>query len=281
MSSQLPPPGWYRDPEIRGQLRYWDGGRWTEDVAPTGEQAGQSFGRQPSAETGQPSAHGHLAAGEESDELLVFLFVDRVAGDTQWRDVFRSRSRMPVRAPMGGVVSDETTVACLLLAVAIRRLRADGIVELSAYDKSRFARSPERRVWARRALSASAVSPLAGRVLERLGEAGSEGCDVRDLVPSLPSESPQRPILTTLEEEAAARGLAEIEDTTQTRGWRGVREFKPDRERIATLEPEFGRAWAEWESFSRNEAELTELLLAELRRGLREYVLSARRSQSS
>ncbi|MDX1658848.1 MAG: CD225/dispanin family protein [Nitriliruptorales bacterium] len=30
------PPGWYDDPEQPGQLRYWDGNRWTEDRRPAG-----------------------------------------------------------------------------------------------------------------------------------------------------------------------------------------------------------------------------------------------------
>jgi len=29
-----PPPNWYRDPGVQGQLRYWDGTRWTEHVTP-------------------------------------------------------------------------------------------------------------------------------------------------------------------------------------------------------------------------------------------------------
>ncbi len=29
-------PGWYVDPENRCQLRWFDGGRWTDAVAPTG-----------------------------------------------------------------------------------------------------------------------------------------------------------------------------------------------------------------------------------------------------
>ncbi len=30
----IPVPGWYRDPHGGSFLRYWDGGRWTESVAP-------------------------------------------------------------------------------------------------------------------------------------------------------------------------------------------------------------------------------------------------------
>lgn len=37
--SDLPPPNWYPDPEVAGQQRYWDGGRWTEHRAPMGTSA--------------------------------------------------------------------------------------------------------------------------------------------------------------------------------------------------------------------------------------------------
>jgi hypothetical protein len=33
--TNLPPAGWYADPEEAGQQRYWDGGQWTEHRAPT------------------------------------------------------------------------------------------------------------------------------------------------------------------------------------------------------------------------------------------------------
>ena len=32
--SELPPPGWYRDPRDPTSQRYWDGERWTEDRVP-------------------------------------------------------------------------------------------------------------------------------------------------------------------------------------------------------------------------------------------------------
>jgi uncharacterized protein YxjI len=36
--SQLPPAGWHPDPFRLFQVRYWDGGRWTEHVASDGQQ---------------------------------------------------------------------------------------------------------------------------------------------------------------------------------------------------------------------------------------------------
>ena len=38
MSSDVPQPsaapGWYPDPNMPGTQRYWDGGKWTDNVAP-------------------------------------------------------------------------------------------------------------------------------------------------------------------------------------------------------------------------------------------------------
>ncbi|NNE12098.1 MAG: DUF2510 domain-containing protein [Ilumatobacter sp.] len=32
------PAGWYADPSSRFELRYWDGGQWTEHVSRAGQQ---------------------------------------------------------------------------------------------------------------------------------------------------------------------------------------------------------------------------------------------------
>lgn len=34
MNQQLPPAGWFPDPQVPGQLRYWNGASWTAHVAP-------------------------------------------------------------------------------------------------------------------------------------------------------------------------------------------------------------------------------------------------------
>lgn|GEM_PF-6823781 len=34
MNQQLPPAGWFPDPQVPGQLRYWNGSSWTAHVAP-------------------------------------------------------------------------------------------------------------------------------------------------------------------------------------------------------------------------------------------------------
>src|SRR5215210_3621127 len=37
MTTPPTPAGWYPDPERAGQLRYWDGGAWTEHFSPIPE----------------------------------------------------------------------------------------------------------------------------------------------------------------------------------------------------------------------------------------------------
>lgn len=34
MAETFPPPNWYADPTVAGRLRFWDGVRWTEHIAP-------------------------------------------------------------------------------------------------------------------------------------------------------------------------------------------------------------------------------------------------------
>lgn len=41
-NGELPPPGWYPDPERPGQQRWWDGNQWTDHRAPLAQDPGSS-----------------------------------------------------------------------------------------------------------------------------------------------------------------------------------------------------------------------------------------------
>ncbi len=53
----MPPAGWFPDPQVPGQQRYWDGTRWTEHRAPGASPTGQQLNR-----AGQEVAEGVASA---------------------------------------------------------------------------------------------------------------------------------------------------------------------------------------------------------------------------
>lgn len=74
MTTPRTPAGWYPDPEQAGQLRYWDGGTWTEHRSPAQEPAAPTA-QEPSDEPTQPRSadHGgaHRAPEPEAEPLSV------------------------------------------------------------------------------------------------------------------------------------------------------------------------------------------------------------------
>ena len=64
MTTPPTPAGWYPDPEQSGQLRYWDGGNWTEHRTPEQPQAGDAAA---AAEPAGPASSDHVGAHRAPD----------------------------------------------------------------------------------------------------------------------------------------------------------------------------------------------------------------------
>lgn len=59
-------PDWYPDPSMANTLRYWDGQKWTDHIAPVSEP------------NGDPS--GHMASTAQSRTIAVMIVVGAVIG---------------------------------------------------------------------------------------------------------------------------------------------------------------------------------------------------------
>ena len=61
-----PPPGWHPDPQVPGQLRWWDGSAWSDQTAPA---AGQS-----AAQPAYAAGGGYAAAGGPAPSIDTWLW---------------------------------------------------------------------------------------------------------------------------------------------------------------------------------------------------------------
>lgn len=66
--SQSPPPGMYPDPSGRHNLRYWNGGAWTDRVENAAGSASDPAGASPPSPNGQPVKSG---MGDGAKFLLI------------------------------------------------------------------------------------------------------------------------------------------------------------------------------------------------------------------
>lgn len=146
--SQIPPEGWFPDPQAPGQLRYWSGSAWTEHTAP--DPAAQPAAAihtpamTPTPQPAQPTAWTKqtfivlfaciallIAAAVASPMLLLSQRADHQAearqtleqfvaaatvGDAAWRDYASEslKQKVPVGAPIFG---DSKTAEALDLSV--------------------------------------------------------------------------------------------------------------------------------------------------------------------
>jgi uncharacterized RDD family membrane protein YckC len=69
MSSGGTPPGWYPDPSVPGQQRYWDGGTWTDHTAP----GGQAGDYQAPVQAGYGYAAGGVVSASFGQRFLAYL----------------------------------------------------------------------------------------------------------------------------------------------------------------------------------------------------------------
>lgn len=123
-----PAPGWHPDPTSRHQYRYWDGTRWTDDVADGGVASTDALGEPPpSASDPNPTAvQTYPAAGDPTQQLDPTQQVDPTqqypgAGQQptpRYGDAYGSAQAPPAGAkkgPPAGLIAALAVVAVALI----------------------------------------------------------------------------------------------------------------------------------------------------------------------
>jgi hypothetical protein len=96
MSNNQAPAGWFPDPEVPGQLRYWDGVQWTEHRSPM--------------PSGQPVPQGQPVIGDQQGPVSQAIPARRVPG-TWWQWTLGVLALLIIVGALGDGETSETTPA--------------------------------------------------------------------------------------------------------------------------------------------------------------------------
>lgn len=86
--STLPPEGWYPDPNVPDQNRYWDGAEWTERTVPAGTQPPAGAAPEAGADAAHERPNGGLGALTTPQRIsAIAIVVVAVAAFLPWVSV--------------------------------------------------------------------------------------------------------------------------------------------------------------------------------------------------